>query len=107
MHRESFAKGTVIFREGDFGDALYVVESGQVAVVSQPMRETIAILGPGNFVGEISLLLGQPRTASLEVTIDGQLWALSKNDFDDLISTRPAIALEMMRELSKRLVNTT
>ena len=107
MHRESFAKGTVIFREGDFGDALYVVESGQVAVVSQPMRETIAILGPGNFVGEISLLLGQPRTASLEVTIDAQLWALSKNDFDDLISTRPAIALEMMRELSKRLVNTT
>src|SRR6185503_16691919 len=53
------------------------------------------------------LLLAQPRTASLEVTIDAQLCALHKEDFDDLISTRPAIALEMMRELSKRLVTTT
>jgi NTE family protein len=65
------------------------------------------MLGPGSFVGEISLLLAQPRTASLEVTIDAQLWALNKNDFETLISTRPSMALEMMRELSKRLVRTT
>jgi NTE family protein len=107
LYKESYAKGTVIFREGDFGDTMYLVESGQVAVLSQEVKEPIALLGPGNFAGEISLLLAQPRTASLEVTIDAQLWALHKEDFDDLISTRPAIALEMMRELSKRLVTTT
>lgn len=107
LRKESYAKGVVVFREGDVGDTMYVVESGQVVVVSQETNETIAVLGPGSFVGEISLLLAQPRTASLEVTIDAQLWALSKADFEDLISTRPAIALEMMRELSKRLVSTT
>ncbi|MBI1876802.1 MAG: patatin-like phospholipase family protein [Chloroflexi bacterium] len=107
LRRESYPKGSIVFREGDFGDTMYVVESGQVMVVSQTTGETIAMLGPGNFVGEISLLLAQPRTASLEVTIDAQLWALNKSDFENLISTRPAMALEMMRELSKRLVSTT
>lgn len=107
LRRESYPKGTLIFSEGDIGDTMYVVESGQVVVFSQASRETIAVLGPGTFVGEISLLLAQPRTASLEVTIDAQLWALCKQDFEDLISTRPAMALEMMRELSKRLVSTT
>jgi predicted acylesterase/phospholipase RssA/CRP-like cAMP-binding protein len=107
LRQESYPKGAVVFREGDFGDTMYVVESGQVVVVSQATGETIALLGPGSFVGEISLLLAQPRTASLEVTLDAQLWALNKNDFESLISTRPAMALEMMRELSKRLVSTT
>jgi NTE family protein len=107
LRRQSFPKGSVVFREGDFGDTMYIVESGEVMVMGQATGETIAMLGPGSFVGEISLLLAQPRTASLEVTIDAQLWALNKNDFETLISTRPSMALEMMRELSKRLVRTT
>lgn len=107
LRPESYPKGTVIFREGDFGDTMYVVESGQVVVFREATGETVATLGPGTFVGEISLLLAQPRTASLEVALDAQLWALNKQDFETLVSTRPAIALEMMRELSKRLVSTT
>lgn len=107
LRRESYPKGSIVFREGDFGDTMYIVESGQVMVVSQATGETIAQLGPGSFVGEISLLLTQPRTASLEVAIDALLWALNKSDFESLISTRPTMALEMMRELSKRLVSTT
>jgi NTE family protein len=107
LHRESYPKGTVVFKEGDQGDTMYLVESGQVIVLGQETREAIAFLGPGSFVGEISLLLAQPRTANLEVAIDAQLWALNKQDFDDLITSRPAMAMEMMRELSKRLVTTT
>ncbi|MCL4301644.1 MAG: patatin-like phospholipase family protein [Anaerolineae bacterium] len=107
LRPESYPKGTVIFREGDFGDTMYVVESGQVVVFREATGEKVATLGPGTFVGEISLLLGQPRTASLEVALDAQLWALNKQDFEALVSTRPAIALEMTRELSKRLVRTT
>lgn len=86
---------------------MYIVESGQVAVVDEDGKEIIAFMGPGSFVGEISLLLTRPRTANLHVVLDAQLWALSKQDFDRLIVTRPSIALEMMRELSKRLVATT
>lgn len=107
LHRESYPKGAVIFREGEVGETMYLVESGQVVVVGKEARETIAYLGPGNFVGEISLLLAQPRTANLEVAIDAHLWVLDKGDFDNFVATRPTVAIEMMRELGKRLVTTT
>lgn len=107
LHREKHPRGAMVFAKGDVGDTLYLVETGQVAVIGEDGKETIAFLGPGSFVGEISLLLAQPRTANLQVMIDAQLWALHKDDFDHLIATRPSIALEMMRELSKRLVTTT
>ena len=107
LRKESYPKGAFVFKEGDFGDTMYLVESGQVAVVSGESGEIIASMGPGAFVGEISLLLAQPRTASLQVMIDAELWALRKNDFEKLLSTRPSIGLEMMRELSQRLVTTT
>jgi len=107
LHKETYPKGEFVFRKGDFGDTMYLVETGQVAVVGDDGRETIAFMGPGSFVGEISLLLAQPRTANLQIMLDAQLWALRKTEFDHLIATRPTIALEMMRELSKRLVTTT
>jgi predicted acylesterase/phospholipase RssA/CRP-like cAMP-binding protein len=107
LRKEDHPKGNILFEEGDPGDAMYLVESGQLAVVGQKHGEHIALIGPGNFVGDISLILAQPRTATVQVTIDAQLWLLEKKDFDDLITTRPSIALEMMRELSRRLVTTT
>jgi NTE family protein len=107
LHKESYPKGTIVFKKGDFGDTMYLVESGQVAVVGDEGQETIAFMGPGSFVGEISLLLAQPRTAALQVMLDAELWALSKEELDQLMATRPIIAVEMLRELSKRLVTTT
>ncbi len=107
LGKESYPKGAIVFREGDVGDTMYLVESGQVAVVGRDAKDTIAFMGPGSFVGEISLLLAQPRTASLQVMIDAELWVLCKKDFEYLVTTRPSIALEVMRELSQRLVKTT
>ena len=107
LHREDYAKGSFVFKKGDAGASMYLVASGQVAVVGEDGHETIAFMGPGSFVGEISLLLAQPRTANLQVMLDAQLWVLSKQEFDELVTTRPTIALELMRELSKRLVATT
>ncbi|MBN1992837.1 MAG: patatin-like phospholipase family protein [Anaerolineae bacterium] len=107
LKSESYPKGALVFKEGDVGDTMYLVESGQVTVMHGDTGEAIAHLGPGAFVGEISLLLAQPRTASLRVDIDAELWALRKVDFEKLLNTRPSIGLEMMRELSQRLVTTT
>ena len=106
LTKESYPKGACVFREGDAGDTMYLVESGQLSVIG-PDSQTIAKIGPGDFVGEISLLLAQPRTASLKVNIDAEMWALRKKDFDEMLATRPSIGLEMMRELSQRLVTTT
>ena len=107
LEKASYPKGTFIFKEGDVGDAMYLVESGQVAVVRGDEKEVVAYLGPGSFVGEISLLLAQPRTASLKVMIDAEMWALRKKDFEELLITQPSIGIEMTRELGQRLVSTT
>lgn len=107
LKKETHPKGTILFREGDVGDSIYLVESGQLAVLGKDEAETIAFIGPGGFVGEISILLAQPRTATLRVAIDAHLWRLSKSDFEQLVLSRASIAREMMQELGRRLVTTT
>ncbi|MEM7034771.1 MAG: patatin-like phospholipase family protein [Chloroflexota bacterium] len=103
----SYAKDETIFKQGDLGDGMYIVESGQVVVWDDKADEALAYLGQGSFVGEIALLLPEPRSASLKVAIDADLYVLEKNDFDQLLNERPAIAINMTRELSRRLLNTT
>ena len=56
LDKESYAKGEFVFKEGDVGDTMYLVESGQVAVKHEDTNEAIAYLGPGSFFGEMSLL---------------------------------------------------
>lgn len=107
LRKAVYTKGSIIFREGDLGDTMLLVESGQLAVMGQAEGETIAFVGPGNFVGETALLLGEPRTASLQVIIDAQVWILNKEDFETLVITRQSIAREMLQEIGRRLVTTT
>jgi predicted acylesterase/phospholipase RssA len=107
LHKETYVKGDMVFNEGDVGDSMYLVESGQVAVRHANSDDTIAVLGPGSFVGETALLLAQPRTAGLQVVIDAELWVLSKEELEQILNSSPSIGLEMMRELSQRLVTTT
>jgi CRP-like cAMP-binding protein len=109
LRKEHYARGTVIFNEGDWGDALYLIESGQAKVYSVVDGEEriFAYVGPGGFVGELALLLEQPRSASVQMEIDGDLYALYKDDLDDLLRNHPAIAIHLSRELGRRLVETT
>ncbi len=107
LKRISYAKGQTIFRQGDIGNAMYIVESGQVVVWDENANQALAFLGPGSFVGEIAMLLAEPRSASLKVAIDADLYMLEKDAFDQLIASRPEIALYMTRELSQRLVKTS
>ena len=106
---ERYPRGAVIFREGDAGDAMYLVESGQLEVTTGVggAEQALAYLGPGSFVGEIALLLGQPRSATLRVVIDADLWALHKQDLEGLLAEYPSIALHFTRELGQRLVATS
>jgi signal-transduction protein with cAMP-binding, CBS, and nucleotidyltransferase domain len=107
LKRERHSKGAVIFRQGDAGDAMYLVESGQVQVIAEDIQQPLAYLGPDSFVGEIALLLGQPRSATLKVVIDAELWALRKPDLDELLAEYPSIALHLTREIGQRLVTTS
>lgn len=111
MKLRRYKKGDIVFPEGAPGDSMYIIESGQVQVVSNGQNgqdEAIfAHLGPGSFFGEMALLLGDPRSASVRVAIDAELWELHKNDLDDLLQQDPTIALNISRELSRRLSHTT
>lgn len=104
LRPEDHAAGDVIFREGDEADALYLVDEGRVEVRRQ--EETLAVLGPGSFVGELGLLLGTSRSADLVAATGARLWRLRRVEVDALLEAHPVIAMELSRELARRLVRT-
>ena len=106
LQPEHHTRGDVIFREGEPGETMYLVVSGQVEVLAGADQAPLAALGPGSFVGELALLLGEPRSATLRVVADTMLWALHRRDLDVLLSEHPVIGVELSRELGRRLVAT-
>jgi NTE family protein len=108
LHYRRAKKGTVLCREGDPSDSMYIIEAGQVKVYKETPegRTVLATLGPGTPVGEMALLTGEPRSATLIVSIDAELWELSKTDFEDVLHQYPAIPLTFSRVLARRLINT-
>lgn len=108
LQREHYHKGATVFLQGEPADRMYIIESGQVKVVSdEGSREKVhAYLGSGNFFGEMGVLLGEKRSATVRVVIDVSLLVLLKNDLDLLLEEYPAIALTISRELGRRLGRT-
>jgi CRP-like cAMP-binding protein len=103
--RVAFEAGHVLFREGDMGDAAYIIMEGEadVAVNSPAGPIIVATLGRNAFVGEIAILCDVPRTAT--ITARERLVALriSKEIFLRLINEFPQMAVSVVRELAKRL----
>jgi NTE family protein len=106
LQPEHRVRGDVVFHQGDPGETMYLVMSGQVEVLAGADQAPLAALGPGSFVGELALLLGEPRSASLRVTADSWLWALHRPDLEALLTEHPVIGVELSRELGRRLVAT-
>jgi 1-acyl-sn-glycerol-3-phosphate acyltransferase len=106
LQPERHSRGDVIFREGEPGETMYLVVAGQVEVLAGADQAPLAALGPGSFVGELALLLGEPRSATLRVVADTMLWALHRRDLDVLLTEHPVIGVELSRELGRRLVAT-
>jgi hypothetical protein len=102
---ELFADGTVIAREGDRGDRLYVIAAGAVQVRSGA-RE-LATRGVGEHVGELALLNGEPRTATLVASGETRCLCFGRRELDAIISDRPQVALEIIRVLGARLAEMT
>jgi CRP/FNR family cyclic AMP-dependent transcriptional regulator len=102
----AYPKNSVILFEDDPGDALYVVRQGQVKVVliGEDGREVIlSVLGEGDFFGEMALIDDEPRSAHVIAMNDSTLLVLRREDFQGLLMQTPAIALAMLRELTRRL----
>jgi CRP-like cAMP-binding protein len=102
--------GEVIFREGDEGNAMYVVLAGEVEVTKksrQGVDARVAVLGPGDWFGEMSIVDIQPRSATVRTLAPGRLIRVSAGDLDALyrhdVRSYAIIVLNLARELSRRL----
>ena len=92
--REEFPAGAWILKEGAPGDALYIIIQGEVEIFTYNSQETVlplARLGAGDFFGEISLLTGQLRTASVRALQKVELARLGKKDFDQVRRAHPEV----------------
>jgi CRP/FNR family cyclic AMP-dependent transcriptional regulator len=99
----------VLFRAGDAGDAMYLIERGKVRISVQATdgRElTLTELGRGDFFGEMVLFDGQPRSANAAVAEEARLAVLSREDFLSFMRSNPNVALEMLTALANRLRHT-
>ena len=99
----------VIIHQGDFGDSMYFICRGEVeaSVKNQEGAEsTVARLGKGDFFGEMALLTGSPRSASVTVQKDALLLTLPKADFDDFVKDHPHLAIVFSKLLAERIRTT-
>jgi CRP-like cAMP-binding protein len=103
--RLTFAANQVLFHQGDIGDAAYVIIDGQAEVIVETPNGplTVAKVGKNAFVGEIAILIDVPRTASIKATTKLETLKISKDLFFRLVKEFPEMAVEIMRELARRV----
>ncbi|HSU40772.1 MAG TPA: cyclic nucleotide-binding domain-containing protein [Polyangiaceae bacterium] len=102
--------GETIFREGDEANAMYVVLAGEMEVTKKSrgaVDARVAVLGPGDWFGEMSIVDIQPRSATVRALAPGRLIRISAGDLDALyrhdVRSYAIIVLNLARELSRRL----
>ena len=108
---EEFGPGAIVFRQGQQGDRLYIVKSGVLEILASPESgaeaQPVAYLGPGEVLGELALLTGSPRTATVRSPEHAVLFTLEKAVFLDLMTKIHGFAGSLCLVLARRLEATT
>jgi CRP-like cAMP-binding protein len=111
IHTRQLRAGEILFRAGDPGDALYIVAHGKVEVLAHDSPHTeacggaIAVLGEGHAFGEMSLLSGGPRSATIRAVEDSDLLKIGKDDFDQLVAADRQMADAVQRISHRRAIS--
>jgi CRP-like cAMP-binding protein len=100
-----FPTNHVIARQGEIGTGFFVVVAGSVRVIRD--GDEVAVLGPGDFFGELSVLDGLPRTAQVVAREPVRCLALASWDFEQAVLENPSLALSLLRGLAARLRSVT
>jgi hypothetical protein len=102
------SNGETIFREGDLGTEMYIIQDGKVEILKHFRGENqqLAVLSQGDFFGEMSILEDQPRAATARAISDVTLLQINGTTFDQMLRKNPEVAVRMMRKLSRRLRDT-
>jgi len=109
LKEQDVSSNTRLFRHGDLGDAMYLIESGRVRISIEDEEKnvvTLAELAQGDFFGEMSLIDGRQRSADADVIEDGTLAILSRDSFLSFVKANPEVALKMLSALTDRLRRT-
>jgi len=101
MEEERYHEGASVVREGEDGDSMYVLVEGQADVVRGD--RTVDRLLPGDFFGEISLLDGGPRTATIVADTPITVYAIRRDRFNRMLTQEPEIAAKILTALARRL----
>ena len=104
---KTIKKDEILFNAGEQGTLMYVVKSGSIKITiktSSGIDKTLAILGEGEFIGEMSLLTGQPRSATAIAIEDCKLIAVKASVLEEMIVHNTEIALRLIRKLASRLI---
>ena len=102
----TFAAGQEIFREGDNGDGVYVVQDGLVEIsglVDQKVRLVFSQVGPGDIFGEMAVIEDKPRSACAVAKGDASVYFIPRAEMLTLVERSPALALALLREICHRL----
>lgn len=105
-YQRTLSPGEIVFDEGDPGDHLYVIQSGEVELVRETPQQqrVVARVGAGDFFGELGLVLGGPRTSRAVAVSTTRLIALDRDTLESMCIDHPEIAIRMIRVLVSRLI---
>jgi putative ABC transport system ATP-binding protein len=102
LQSEPFEPNSLVIREGDVGDKFYLIRKGEVAVLRGDQSQPVAILHEGDFFGEMALLTGQLRNASIRTQTETVLYSLSQEQFRKAISQQASFETEIRTSLFDR-----
>lgn len=97
-----------VFKEGDAGDALYIVKHGKIKIYHEPkegsiLAQDVAILSDGEFFGEMSLISDIPHNASAKAVTESEVFILSKEQFNELLNSNTELAQQISEAVVHRL----
>lgn len=104
-HEELYSPNSVICREGDAGNALFIIVSGDVQVVKSVggHESTLATRSAGEFVGEMAILDSAPRSATVRAMNDVRILSINGEAFKSILLDRPEVAVSVLRNMSSRI----
>ena len=102
MQEERFMEGASVVRQGESGETFYVILQGEARVIGKSGR-TVARLLPGDFFGEISLMDGGPRTATVRSETPLIALTLSRKDFRSLLESEPKVTAKLLKHAAALL----
>ncbi len=102
---KEFPAGTVLFREGEIGREMFVVQSGRVNISKTvgDVEKILSSLGPGEFLGEMAILNNKPRSATATCAEASKLLVIDAKTFEAMVRSNAEIALRMIKKLADRL----